>query len=832
MKKWEISKSNFRKKTKKMLLFSTSFVLLSSSVFNPITTDALNKDDLKISVEKTPNIDIALTLGITQVPSIKLEDDLLEELEKRGIDKDRVQFQSFNSTSVSTNDADATQIFNTWENYPNDVGKWQLTTFDGTPVIRSTRNTQWTGFWKEDDAKHTEIKSQLAVTTSDGDGDWVGMAFRMKRYEPGHPENPYEGNIDAYDMYAFAIDGGNSGESALFKLTKVPFENNKVGDHQMWNPNHNTGKGARSAYFTQNGTELPVQHIGTIPDSEDVKGTIVSLQRTNTKNLRWKRNEFLDLEIKVVGNYIQVWVDGKKEIEYFDEDNPFLSGGYGPYAASQSHGTHRDLVITKKDRKSFLEILLSPQWRENSEKFIVNLDDEINPSFDDPHENGEITSRLINEEIDYIGVGSIENEEQTNKLIRQINHEGVFIDSNQKYDEIIKDTADYIESELVKKSGDGSNHILMGEPVNLTVQPSEYQKNTENSKYPQGRWRIDHDENYYHNSLGQYVNSGVYQPDLDFSFNLPGKYELWFEDIHPSPRYIYVHRRPIANFSLNITERKNDYKINIEDLSYDLDLEHQANKGIAEREWRWKETTSPTWNKGKIPTTLPKGKTYIVQLRVKDHQGVWSRYESRYFTTDSVKTKPFATFDIPKTAFIDEPINVNDTSYDPSGEKIVEREWIYTKRDKEVYKGSQPITDFKDLGVGEYKIQLRVKNESGIWSDPFTRTIEIKPELIGEISITPSTSDWTNKNIELHVEGKNISKLLTPDNIYVAKSSLTYTVHENGEYTFVGFNERGKVAAIVTYVVTNIDRTGREAVIIPGDGKWKNKDVEVQIRVN
>lgn len=205
---------------KRILAILSILLILITPFSTGLENVVASSEDIRVQVTERPKVDVALTLGDTDIDVADFDDDLKSELLSRGVDPSIIDIQAFDATEISTNDADADVIFNEWENYPNDVGKWELTDFQGSPVIRSTVNTQWTGFWKEDNAKHTEITSELSVTTT-GDDDWVGIAFRMNRYGPDNDVNPYNGNYDAYDMYFFGIDGGGSGESALFKMEKL-----------------------------------------------------------------------------------------------------------------------------------------------------------------------------------------------------------------------------------------------------------------------------------------------------------------------------------------------------------------------------------------------------------------------------------------------------------------------------------------------------------------------------------------------------------------------------------------------------------------------------------
>lgn len=405
------------------------------------------------------------------------------------------------------------------------------------------------------------------------------------------------------------------------------------------------------------------------------------------------------------------------------------------------------VIISKK----FSEVIRQPSWRENSERFLVNLEDNIVPDFDSPQNSGEILTRLINEEIAYVALGTSKNQAQALNFIARNNGNGTFI-NNSNYNNAMNQLANYIASKVQSRSGTSSQYVLIGEPVNIEVIPPHLKTNTQTPEYPQGRWRVDHDYTYFENNLGQAANSGQYQKDLQLVFDKPGRYELWFADRHPDPRYIYVHRRPIADFSLNIRQNGSNYTVTVNDRSYDPDYQSHPDRGIAQYEWKWKETSSQNWNNGMIPSTLPQGKDYIIQLRVKDKQGVWSQPKSRYITTSSAVVKPVASFEMPAQATRYQTITVSDTSYDPAGRPITSRQWVVKKNGTQVYSGSSPITNFNSYGEGTYEVILKVQNNAGLWSEEFKRTIVITGDNVKPDAIFDKTrQDWTNQNITVTI---------------------------------------------------------------------------------
>lgn len=72
---------------------------------------------------------------------------------------------------------------------------------------------------------------------------------------------------------------------------------------------------------------------------------------------------------------------------------------------------------------------------------------------------------------------------------------------------------------------------------------------------------------------------------------------------------LYIHRRPLALYSVQITPNGSMYNVAVQDQSYDPDHQGEAGNGIRAWEWRWKEAAAANWNSG-VPSTLTAGKTF------------------------------------------------------------------------------------------------------------------------------------------------------------------------------------------------------------------------------
>lgn len=130
-------------------------------------------------------------------------------------------------------------------------------------------------------------------------------------------------------------------------------------------------------------------------------------------------------------------------------------------------------------------------------------------------------------------------------------------------------------------------------------------------------------------------------------------------------------------------------------------------------------------------------------------------------------------------------------------------------------------------GNGDYLHIISI-DAAGNPSEPVHIDIS-EPRIV--IRATPSI--WTNDSVVLSVEGKGygLSKIRLPNGIVVNGRSATFTVSNNGVYTVHALDQNGKVITVSSYVVDNIDRTGKKGYVIPNDRKWRNHDVEVEIRI-
>ena len=266
------------------------------------------------------------------------------------------------------------------------------------------------------------------------------------------------------------------------------------------------------------------------------------------------------------------------------------------------------------------------------------------------------------------------------------------------------------------------------------------------------QFRFEHNPSYFTNNTGSSINVDYIDiPTPDFmpytSFSEVGQYKLfaramdnpkddynfaefrlWSDD---TPNYytFYVHRKPIAEFTLQVNSASGGYTVSFTDTSYDLDHMNLANKGIVNREWKYRKKGDILWISGKPTGTLVSGGEYEVGLRVQDQDGpnglgVWSDWSIQTFkAVDS----PIAGFTIdPIEAPRGKTFTITSTAVEPNGLPLT-----YTYKIEDLYGGpvaahtqssivngdfTMTFSALQQLGKPRdtYKITQTVKNSAGI----------------------------------------------------------------------------------------------------------------------
>lgn len=133
-------------------------------------------------------------------------------------------------------------------------------------------------------------------------------------------------------------------------------------------------------------------------------------------------------------------------------------------------------------------------------------------------------------------------------------------------------------------------------------------------------------------------------------------------------------------------------------------------------------------------------------------------------------SKPIARFEFEKKEYQQkEPIEIIDTSYSPEGKRIIQREWM-TVIDKKRKTNSGLSVLLANAAPGQYEVFLRVKDQTGLWSDWGSRKLWIKKSQSIRV-----TSFKTEK--EVYAIGEKLSFIYpytNPNELKVKSQKWTY----------------------------------------------------------
>jgi PKD repeat protein len=352
---------------------------------------------------------------------------------------------------------------------------------------------------------------------------------------------------------------------------------------------------------------------------------------------------------------------------------------YGPGTNYYSY----NVVLNYK--YSSLNSLNTIAWQPDSKHYYININDGSMPELQDVNALSTITTNLSTNNIYFVGFGTTSNQTQLQNIVTLNDGKGMFsINNSPNLGTSFTNLANYIVGQMGTQADVISQYALVGSSVTFNPIYSDLEYDPQYDI----QWKYTQDPNYFENSLGEIANNGVYVNNPITKFDKPGKYtitvrvrdnpknddrfdnyRLWSDDSY-TQEVIYVHRKPIANFSVSYGGLDNNglYKPVVSDTSYDLDHASAAYAGIAQENWCWKLSSSATWTSGPLPAGLTRNTTYLVKLEVQDIEGAWS--DPKTVSVDTTVNNIPPTVDCTPTSrtWGNTNVTANITVTDPDGD--------------------------------------------------------------------------------------------------------------------------------------------------------------------
>ena len=669
-------------------------ILMAAIIFVSSVIYVFANQNVTVSVTQAPNIDVVLVKGQASTNLASFETDILNSLERKGIAKDKVKV----SVVEAMEEVTETPTFNWTKDVAATIGEITDSNNGRTVVLKG----------------NTNLGGKNAIWTIPTD------------------EEEQEFTFD------YSIDFGESFELAGM-LLRVQKSGNTLKGYMLGFNNEDSDDLADAADYATAAIYEFTYEIGTNVTKMNVG-----------EHFTFKQGFDLDtdgkLNVKVSSERIEISGGGLRSPVTYNLEKSYGSG-YGFLGNHYAHtgvgtiGEFRieNIGLVKKVYRDFNSIIKTQNWTDESCKVIVNVTNDNNSQFSTSTKVSEIVSKFINQGIHYIGWGTSTNKTEMETTIAINNGNGVFAD-NSDYSAAIETTTDYIKNQIAQIKD--SKYVIANENVTVKVDPDSEATGTD------GKWRVEHDYEYFENNEGQYEESGKNTNDVISKFTKPGRYEIYHESDLVTE--IYAHRKPVAAFSIT----RNGKNITLVNESVDLD-QQSVNNGIKAEEWAYRKIGTNTWTPGKL-TNLDDNSTYIVRLRVQDNQDRWSEPTTKYITTEDADLKPVAQFKIVNKVTSGK-IEIIDESYDPTGEGITQKAWIVKKGSQTIYSGDTLPLDYKANGEGTYTISLVVTNNSGEMSEEDIQTFTvIADKTAPTITATPQqdTSEGGNINVSVKFEDK------------------------------------------------------------------------------
>jgi hypothetical protein len=714
---WE-GKMRMKRKNNRVIAFITIMTLIFNLLW--ITGVDAVSESVDIRVDQDDLLDVVLTLGKTDTDVTTVDDDLMNALTALGVPEDKIKIQA-----VEANEVSAGNTSSGWEIYDH-------TNFTDKAI------QYYRPYYNEVHGNYT-LNNHIAVSTGEQTNiDFYGYGAPAYKDFMYMPNDQFGKKIFDFTIQEGSFYDALNGAGFLFNTSMTSnsdLANRRMSGYLLFFQ-YPYGS-APTVYIYQfanidvnafhNNTSTAIQsYAGFTPLASFAAGPettrVVKIEATADSLAMWYN-----------GNPVTWTLNGTATTtQSVALPTDYGTYGFGPLVGYLYHGcglhthfTFNNVTMSTESTRRFSEVIREPEWRENSKRFIINAEDGAVADFSDATALGEILSRLGNEGIHYLGWGK--NAADGQAFIQKNDSRGTFIDKTSTqtdtYSEQIDALAAYIYQEYIDSVENDTDWLIYGNPNSLTITPESEKTNTIDGDWPNGKWRIDHDENYFDNPTGVALYDDQYLNNLDISFVETGKYDVYYKDT--LIKSVYVHRRPEAGFMVGLNE---SLQVNITDLSFDPDHQSEPDKGIESIAWAYRETTSEIWINGQ-PDVFSANKEYVIRQTVVDREGEAGSPYYRYVSTSSSSSaKPIAEFSITPGRLLTyqtETIAYSNNSYDPQGADIVESRWTISRNGSTVYTGATPKTDFSDAAAGTYKIVLAVRNESDIWSEDAARYLVV-----------------------------------------------------------------------------------------------------------
>lgn len=379
------------------------------------------------------------------------------------------------------------------------------------------------------------------------------------------------------------------------------------------------------------------------------------------------------LKIITDGNILTVY-DGDSLLvdEYVLPDDDVDAYGYGPIishvghaCSQQSYFTFKNIIMQTVTGESLSDVVNNHEWTPGTNHYVINLSETSVPELSDSDRMSDVASALISNDAMFFGVGNDVTMDQYNGLLNVIDEAGENIRLDRESDSdsgetedgeshrqdsqeeavSVDDAIDQIVSRITADINSKDYSIGYTLSTDEKVEYSGTYTDPENDPVGIEEWNYLYDATVFGGS-GEDIRSLTYSEPITMFIN-PGAYTIThrvsddpaggnealapyakWSDTDEYTKLILSQHRPVAEITASVTQSPDDSSVclvNVQYSSYDEDHPDDAEKGIRDEKFYYRELGQSEWTEGRFPANVQMGTTYLVKYIVTDIEGTESR---------------------------------------------------------------------------------------------------------------------------------------------------------------------------------------------------------------
>ena len=342
---------------------------------------------------------------------------------------------------------------------------------------------------------------------------------------------------------------------------------------------------------------------------------------------------------------VSVWDGETLVIDDFVLPENDYGYGFGPITSHNVHGCDQQSYFTFKNIRmetmtgsSLSDIVAGYGWRPGASHYVISLSETEVPELE---ETADLAAALIQNEAVFVGIGNESNENQYKSLLNAAGTGGIYTETGE-IGKTMDKVNDFLAEDILSRDCSVDRYLTTDDIISY----GGYYQDAENDGIYEQQWEYEYDPSVFGGAAGEaghivrkeseplttFTETGAYAIRLKVRDNPAGdndaldSYRLW-SGTEEYEKLVVVQTRPAASVKAEVSGNASDKTVCMVNTIYEAsDADHpgDADKGIREEYYAYKNVKDSGWTEGRMPNRVTVGETYLVKYRVKDVEGTWS----------------------------------------------------------------------------------------------------------------------------------------------------------------------------------------------------------------